>query len=737
MKKWLAKIFTFIVLALFLNIIISINAFAEENVEVIVVYKDKAFDEGKISKLNVKNEEVLKELPIAKMTVPESEIKTLEKNPNVEAVALNEKVKLIKPASITTIDDTTFEQLYNLSLINVYDAWKKGYTGKGVKIAVIDGGVENHKDLKIAGGKSFILGKTYYDDEDGHGTHVAGIINSSKTGIAPDSSIYSLKIFNGDNAKIFDFIKALDWSIANDIDIVNMSLGLFDDNIGIRKAIQNVAKKGILLVAASGNMEVEGVVDPVLYPAAYPEVISVASVNQEKNHSYFSNVGLENELSAPGEKILSTYLKNEYEYLDGTSMAAPHVTGLLAILKQRFPNYSAFTLRKYITETALDLGAKGHDNYYGYGLARFLEPTSSVISDSNITVINNYKKKDVIKFNHLQNNRTYTIYDDPNLENKIVSFQASSSSKTVTVQQLGIAAGAVYITEKQSEYGESVPIKVSYKAEQLPAISSKNVTVKNNFNANDQIVLKGLTKGLTYTIYSDVNLKNKLASFTATSSSKTLSIKQIGSKAGNVYIVVSKNGYKSSALTKVSYSKEKIVALPAKNVTITNNKKGDKIRFKGLMKGFTYTVYSDRKLTKRVISFTAKNMTKIVNVKQIGPKKGAVYVEVRKSGYLSSNATKVNFSGERTSAISKRNVEIKNKKKADTIKLSGLKKGTTIVIYKDVKKLKKLISFKVTNSKKTLKIKQLGKNSGKIYITTQLPGYRVSTTTAVSYSKEK
>lgn len=186
------------------------------------------------------------------------------------------------------------------------------------------------------------------------------------------------------------------------------------------------------------------------------------------------------------------------------------------------------------------------------------------------------------------------------------------------------------------------------------------------------------------------------------------------------------------------YSKWKQVAsITPANVMITNNIASDKIALKGLTKGVTYTLYTDQSLKKKLTSFTATGSSKTLTVKQVGAKAGAIYIVASKSGYLSSSVAKVSFKAEPTPALSAKNVKVTNTKKKDTIKLSGLKKGTTYIIYKDVKKKTKLASFKATSSTKTVTVKQLGKKAGKIYITAQTPGYSVSAVTTVSFSKEK
>lgn len=268
---------------------------------------------------------------------------------------------------------------------------------------------------------------------------------------------------------------------------------------------------------------------------------------------------------------------------------------------------------------------------------------STPIATSSVTVTNNYGKADVITLKNLKTNAIYKIYKDANKKTLLYSFKATKATESKSINQLSATAGAVYISVAIPGYYDSALTKVNYKAEKLPSIAAKYVSVTNNYNAKDKIVLKGLTKGRTYTIYADAGLKKKIATHKATGTTGTITVNQLTANAGAIYVVVSQSGYQNSAATKVTYKAEKLPALSAKNVTITNKVKSDKIAFKGLKKGFTYTVYSDSKLKKKLTSFTATGTTKTVTVKQVGVKAGSVYVVVSKSGYLPSSATKVNF----------------------------------------------------------------------------------------------
>ena len=360
---------------------------------------------------------------------------------------------------------------------------------------------------------------------------------------------------------------------------------------------------------------------------------------------------------------------------------------------------------------------------------------TSPITASNITIVNNASTdKDSITFKNLLEGAEYTIKDSS--KKKLASFVAKDSTVSIKFKHLNPVGGSIFITVKKPYHSESKETKVTYKAEKLPALAAKNIVVTNAIT-NDTIRFSGLTKNNVYTVYTDAALKKVLTTFTATGTTKSVSVKQVGAKAGTMYVVVSKKGYFSSTSTKVSFKAEPVGALAAKNVTITNNIGRDKISFKGLTIGNTYTIYTDSKLKNKLSTFKATTTTKSLSFKQIGAKAGTLYFVTTKSGYLPSATTKVAYKAQPTTALASKNVKVTNAKVKDTIKFTGLKKDTTYVIYQDAKKKTKLASFKATGSTKTVTLKQLGTKAGKIYITALAPGYSVSPLTTVSYSKQK
>ena len=236
---------------------------------------------------------------------------------------------------------------YGVNMIAAQNMWKASYRGKGVKVAIIDSGCDvNHVSLKdnIVAVRNFttedMKNPNIVTDRVGHGTHVAGIIaadgkNNSIVGVAPEAELYILKaIDQTGSGKLSWVVNAINYAVNLDVDIISMSLGMGVSDDKLERAVNNSVKNGISIVCAAGN-EGDGNYDDFeySYPASYVDVISVGAVDKKSVPASFSNSNLVIDCVAPGVDIISTYPGNTYASLSGTSMAAPHVTGSLALLK--------------------------------------------------------------------------------------------------------------------------------------------------------------------------------------------------------------------------------------------------------------------------------------------------------------------------------------------------------------------------------------------------------------------
>ncbi|WP_232698257.1 S8 family peptidase [Brevibacillus daliensis] len=207
--------------------------------------------------------------------------------------------------------------------------------GAGVKVAVIDTGISSsHPDLKGRVKAQKIINKESGSgrQSSGHGTHVAGTIaavynDSGIVGIAPEVELYDVQAFGAEGtANMSDIIEGINWAIEQDVDIINMSFGTPEYHHALHQAIRAAKRAGIVLVASAGNSG--GALE---YPGAYKEVTAVGAINQEARLADFSSRGKGMNTVAPGVEIKSTWGNRGYKVLNGTSMAAAHISGLYAL----------------------------------------------------------------------------------------------------------------------------------------------------------------------------------------------------------------------------------------------------------------------------------------------------------------------------------------------------------------------------------------------------------------------
>ena len=207
--------------------------------------------------------------------------------------------------------------------------------GLGVTVCVVDTGVDlDHPDLQanIVGGINTINSRRTANDDNGHGTHVAGIIAAldntiGVVGVAPDAKIFAIKGLNSQGSGwSSDLAEGIYACINNNTRVINMSWGSATPSQIIYDALLDAYNAGLVLVAAAGN-ESSG----VIYPAAHPEVLAVSAIDSNMQLAWFSNYGPEIDYAAPGVSINSTYLNGGYRILNGTSMASPHVAGVVAL----------------------------------------------------------------------------------------------------------------------------------------------------------------------------------------------------------------------------------------------------------------------------------------------------------------------------------------------------------------------------------------------------------------------
>lgn len=213
-------------------------------------------------------------------------------------------------------------------------------TGYGSLVCILDSGIDSdHPDLSanILGGENFVMmngviDPDRWDDDRGHGTHVAGTVAARHNsygvvGVAPRAKLFAAKVLNSSGSGyVSDLVEGIASCVNNGADVINMSLSTSSDSTVLRNIIESAYDAGVVVVAAAGNSN-----SSVAYPAKYPQVIAVSAVDSSLKKASFSNYGPEVDFAAPGVSVYSTYKGGTYARMSGTSMAAPHVAGVAAL----------------------------------------------------------------------------------------------------------------------------------------------------------------------------------------------------------------------------------------------------------------------------------------------------------------------------------------------------------------------------------------------------------------------
>lgn len=281
-------------------------------------------------------------------------------------------------------------QDYNHKLMNIPAMWKRS-RGDAVKVVILDTGVPKHVDLSPVGSKSFIPG--YLADRNGHATHVGGSIaaiadnHMGVAGIAPYCLDYYGAVMGPDGSgSVNAIIKGIRWAVDTiGAQVINMSLGMpagaphFPE---LEKACNYAVDQGCTVVCAAGNAG-----GKVGQPACYDSVLAVAAVDQHERHAWFSNVGRQVDFAAGGVNIYSTWLHDGYAKLSGTSMAAPAIAGVAALIQgdnhEQYGKWlTAQEVREKLSKIAFDVGPKGFDDHFGYGIPVFKSVKHSAIPES-------------------------------------------------------------------------------------------------------------------------------------------------------------------------------------------------------------------------------------------------------------------------------------------------------------------------------------------------------------------
>ncbi len=351
--------------------------------------------------------------------IPEEKLQALNELPNLKDIQEDKEVSLL-------LEDSVYQ-------INADYSWSNGITGNGVRVCVIDTGIDvDHPDLqnKVVAQFDAATGDTVQFDDNSHGTHVAGIVASegiNYRGVAFDAELMAAKVLDATgNGFASDVILGINWCVDNGADVINMSLGEGQftgtcDSEPMAQAVNAAVDAGVVVVCAAGN---DGTPNDLVSPACASKVIAVGALDKADFIASYSDGGAELDLVAPGgdsvggtnyPEIVSTFSTlvandpflclyflinqcfddqfivdgNRYIRAVGTSMACPHVAGAAALILSENPTLSPAQVKQVLEENADDLGPPGWDGVYGWGkinLERTIDNLPAEVSELSVSV---------------------------------------------------------------------------------------------------------------------------------------------------------------------------------------------------------------------------------------------------------------------------------------------------------------------------------------------------------------
>ncbi len=461
------------------------------------------------------------------LNISEEEANAIKNLDDVKEVYPNYKVSNLLDSSVPAMKLNLAEEYFNLN-------------GSGVVIAVIDTGIDgtheslddlddnpNTDDPKVIGWMDYVNFRNEPYDDHGHGTHCSGIAagtgrGSEYIGVAPGANLVGIKVLDeGGGGTFSEVIAGIEWVVQHkdeyNISVISMSLGASVNSDGttpVEIAADYAVESGINFAVAAGNAG--GTSNTVGIPASAFNVTTVGAVDDKLNIAGFSSKGptkdgrIKPEISAVGVDVTSSVSGGGYEDWSGTSMATPHIAGLMALLLQQNPSLTPTEIKELIKQTATDKGVAGPDNYYGWGAVDGLEsftffspPEHEVgLIDSNLDNFILGEEKEInVKI------KNYGLNDE-DIELKFFVDEEEIESKTINLLAKEIKDVEFIYTENEKGNHE-VKIELIPVSEEL--FLTNNEILKQIYAVDSSEKIKAVvleswgSKKSEYTIFNELN----------------------------------------------------------------------------------------------------------------------------------------------------------------------------------------------------------------------------------------
>ncbi|MBI2980461.1 MAG: S8 family serine peptidase [Chloroflexi bacterium] len=349
--------------------------------------------------------EVYHIVPAIAATMPSNNLDTLRADPRVKSVEVDTTFSLSPttpgPSSPSGGESPLSGQVLPWGVDRIdAELVHPSNNGTGIKVAILDSGIDlDHPDLAVSGNVTFVTGTTTGDDDNGHGTLVAGIVGALDNdigviGVAPEAALYAVKVLNyNGSGTMSNILSGIQWALDNNMQVINMSFGsAMQMPSTIKDALDNAYNAGIVIVAGAGDGgNAGGTGDNIWNPARYESVIAVGATDNTDARYTSSSTGYTLELVAPGVDIYSTAMGGGYGNITGTSASSPHAAGVAALLITDNVTNNV-DVRYRLRNSAEDLGAAGWESQFGKGMVNasrainFSEPPDQSMPTSTISL---------------------------------------------------------------------------------------------------------------------------------------------------------------------------------------------------------------------------------------------------------------------------------------------------------------------------------------------------------------
>lgn len=430
-------------------------------------------------------------------------IEELKNTPGILGAEENYRRSITSTPESIIPKDPSFKRQWSIVNADVQGAWDMGATGQGLTIAIVDTGVDlNHPDLKdnIVPGYNAITGSEApgaNKDNNGHGTHIAGIAaaeenNVGIVGVAYKAKIMPVKVMDSTGEGYDDAIAdGIVWAADHGAQIINLSIGSEDGSDVLRQAVAYAYKKGCLLIAAAGNYEPDSEGNPgVSYPASDPKVLAITATDEDNNVASYSVTGPEVDLAAPGDLIYSDWWDETdgscYAEGSGTSMAAPFVAGEAALIWSRHKDWSREQVSQALEAGTIDLGTPGKDNNYGYGL---VDVKLALSANQNLQTLDSPAAID--QFGGIVQAQAGSTQASLTIPSQALASPATVSLQTITSPS-DLPNGASFLTPAvQIDWGSGIPQNMLTFTLDNPAFTADSEATVYRWDGSRWITLGG------------------------------------------------------------------------------------------------------------------------------------------------------------------------------------------------------------------------------------------------------